>query len=135
MTDEKNINFNLSIQYESLWIEGDATHLRRVFFNLIHNAVKFTPSGGDIKILTEVADNHVFVFIKDTGVGIAPENQFKIFEKFYRVRLAQQKAIEGNGLGLNMAKVIVKAHKGEVVFESATNIGSTFKVSLPLFPH
>ena len=119
---------------ESIWIEGDATHLRRVFFNLIHNAVKFTPEGGEIKILTEVLDKYVFISIKDTGIGIAPENQAKIFEKFYRIRSVEAEAIEGNGLGLSMARAIARAHKGDISFESEVKKGSTFKVSLPVLP-
>jgi two-component system heavy metal sensor histidine kinase CusS len=135
LVEEKNINFEFLMPNESFWIKGDATHLRRVFFNLIHNAVKFTPIGGEIKILTEVSDKQVFVSIKDTGIGIASENQARIFKKFYRVRSSVQGAIEGNGLGLSMARAITKAHKGDITFESDVNKGSTFKVSLPILPH
>ena len=135
LTEEKNINFEFLTQNESLWIEGDATHLRRVFFNLLHNAVKFTPTGGEIKILTEISEQKVFVSIKDTGIGIAPENQARIFEKFFRVRFSGQGAIEGNGLGLSMARAIAKAHNGDITFESDVNKGSAFKVSLPILLH
>ena len=129
---EKNINLELLIQNESFWIEGDATHLRRVFFNLVHNAVKFTPAGGRVKILTDVFDKHILISVKDTGIGIALENQAKVFEKFYRIRSKDQGEIEGNGLGLSMVRAIVKAHKGDITFESGVNKGSTFKVSLPI---
>ncbi len=132
LTAGENINLELITKNDSLWIEGDATHLRRVFFNLIHNAVKFTPAGGEIKILTEVSNKYVFIFIKDTGIGIAPENQSKIFEKFYRIRPAEQEAMEGSGLGLSMARAIARAHKGDITFESEVNNGSTFTISLPI---
>ncbi len=132
LTDEKKIKFEFLARNESLWIEGDAIHLRRVFFNLIHNAVKFTPAGGEIKILTEVSDKCALISIKDTGVGIAPENQERIFEKFYRIRSADQESIEGNGLGLSIARAIIKAHKGNITFESELNKGATFKIQLPL---
>ena len=132
---EKNINLELLTQNKPLWIKGDATHLRRVFFNLIHNAVKFTPAGGDIKILTKVSGPHVFISIKDTGIGIALEDQARIFEKFYRIRPVEKEAIEGNGLGLSMARAIARAHKGDITFESDVNKGSTFKVSLPILPN
>ena len=122
-------------QNKPLWIKGDATHLRRIFFNLIHNAVKFTPAGGDIKILTKVSGPHVFISIKDTGIGIALENQARIFEKFYRIRPVDKEAIEGNGLGLSMARAIARAHKGDITFESDANKGSAFKVSLPILPN
>ena len=131
---EKNINLEFLTRNGSLWIEGDATHLRRVFFNLIHNAVKFTPAGGRIKVLTEVSGAHVVISVKDTGIGIAPENESRIFEKFYRIRQEGQETIEGNGLGLSMARAIARAHKGDITFESEVNKGSTFKVSLPFLP-
>lgn len=132
LTEAKNIKLELITNNEYLWIEGDTTHLRRVFFNLIHNAVKFTPEGGEIKIFIEVSNKYVFISIKDTGVGIAPEKQANIFEKFYRIRPVDQDAIEGNGLGLSMARAIARAHKGDITFESEVNKGSTFKVSLPI---
>ncbi len=132
LTEEKRIKFEFRTQVEAMWIEGDATHLRRVFFNLIHNAVKFTPEGGSIKIAIGSSGGKAVIAIEDSGIGIAPENQTKIFEKFYRIRSANQAAIEGNGLGLSMARAIVKAHLGEITFESELNNGSIFKISLPL---
>jgi len=129
---EKNITLECLTPSQSVWIKGDPTHLRRVFFNLIHNAVKFTPSGGSIRVLTEISPTHVIVSIKDTGIGIAPQDQAKIFEKFYRIRSSSQEEIEGNGFGLSMARAIARAHKGDITFESDISQGSTFKVSLPL---
>jgi len=135
LADEKNIHFELLTHQETLWIEADATHLRRVFFNLVHNAVKFTPSGGEIKIRTGSLGKQVFVSVEDTGIGIAPEDQARIFEKFFRVRSSGQGGVEGNGLGLSMARAIVKAHKGDITFESDVHKGSAFKVILPLLQH
>jgi signal transduction histidine kinase len=103
-----------------------------VFFNLIHNAVKFTPKEGTIQVLTEVLDQKVFIAIKDTGIGIEPENQARIFEKFYRIRLVEADIVDGNGLGLSMARAIARAHKGDITFESELGTGSVFTVSLPL---
>ncbi len=130
----ENINLELLAQNKFLWIKGDATHLRRVFFNLIHNAVKYTPAGGDIKILTKVSGKYVFIYIKDTGIGIALENKARIFEKFYRIR-SDHEVIEGNGLGLSIDRAIARAHNGDITFESEVNKGSTFKVSLPVLPN
>ena len=129
---EKNINLELSTKDDPLWMEGDATHLRRVFFNLIHNAVKFTPAGGGIQIITEVVGQQVFISIKDTGIGIPQEYQDKVFDKFYRIRAAEQQPMEGNGLGLSMARAIARAHKGDITFESEVDKGSVFKVNLPI---
>ncbi|MBF0571114.1 MAG: HAMP domain-containing protein [Candidatus Omnitrophica bacterium] len=132
LAQEKNINLELLTPNDPLWIEGDPTHLRRVFFNLIHNAVKFTPAGGEIKILTELFNKYAVVSIQDTGIGIAIENQAKIFDKFYRIRPMKQESAEGNGLGLSMARAIARAHKGDITFDSELNKGSTFKVFLPV---
>lgn len=128
----KDINLELLTQDGPIWTQGDSTHLRRVFFNLIHNAVKFTPTGGNVQILTEVLDRQVFISIKDTGIGIAQEYQDRIFDKFYRIRAVEQEPLEGNGLGLSMARAIVRAHKGDITFESEVDKGSVFKVSLPI---
>jgi len=133
LAEEKKIKLELSIKDGPLWIVGDATHLRRVFFNLIHNAVKFTPADGDIQVQAEVHDRQVFVSVKDSGIGIEPENQARIFEKFYRIRLVEAEIVDGNGLGLSMARAIARAHKGDITFESELYKGSTFTVSLPLF--
>ncbi|MDE1920427.1 MAG: HAMP domain-containing protein [Candidatus Omnitrophica bacterium] len=134
LAEDKEINMGIVLPQGQVWIEGDATHLRRVFFNLINNAVKFTPEGGEIDILTEIHDAHVAVSIKDSGIGIPAENQARIFEKFYRGNPAKQKKIEGSGLGLSIARAITQAHRGTITFESTVNKGTTFKVCLPLLP-
>jgi signal transduction histidine kinase len=132
LAQEKGIRLDLSIPEEALWIQGDAVHLRRLFFNLIHNAVKFTPPAGEIKILVEAGEGKVRVSVKDTGEGIAPEDQARIFEKFYRVRRPDQQEPPGTGLGLCLARSIARAHDGDIVFESVLKKGSTFTVILPL---
>ena len=128
---EKNIRLGLLIPDQELWIQGDIVHLRRLFFNLIHNAVKFTPSDGEIQVRVSPEAKKVLISIKDTGVGIAPEDQARIFEKFFRVRSAERQETPGTGLGLSLARSIARAHGGDIVFESILKQGSTFTVTLP----
>jgi len=132
LADQKNISLELVIPDYPVLLQGDTTHLRRIFFNILHNAVKFTKEQGEIKILAEVRDEKVFISIKDTGIGIATADQDRIFEKFYRVRRMDQEDTGGSGLGLSMARVVARSHGGDIVFESELNKGSTFTVILPL---
>ncbi|MBF0594020.1 MAG: HAMP domain-containing protein [Candidatus Omnitrophica bacterium] len=129
---EKSITLDTEIAGEPLWVEGDATHLRRLFFNLVHNAVKFTPCGGRITLSMRVAEHRALVAVKDTGEGIAPENQQKIFDKFYSVPRQEAREPGGNGLGLCMARSIARAHGGDISVESALGQGAVFTVSIPL---
>ncbi len=129
---EKNISFELAIPDRPILIQGDIVHLRRVFFNLIHNAIKFTPPNGEIKIISEVHERQIFVSVKDTGIGIALADQARIFEKFYRIRRIDQEDSGGNGLGLCMARAIARNHGGDINFKSDANKGSIFTVILPV---
>jgi signal transduction histidine kinase len=132
LADQKNISLELVIPDYPVLLQGDTTHLRRIFFNILHNAVKFTKEQGAIKILAEVRDEKVFISIKDTGIGIATADQDRIFEKFYRVRRMDQEDAGGSGLGLSMARVVARSHGGDIVFESELNKGTTFTIILPL---
>jgi heavy metal sensor kinase len=132
LASEKNIQLDLSIPEGAIWIEGDAVHLRRLFFNLVHNAVQFTPASGEIRISVDVGAGQVRVSVRDSGVGIALEDQARMFEKFYRVRSMEQPETPGTGLGLCLARSIARAHGGDIVFESILKKGSTFTVILPL---
>ena len=132
LASEKNISLELIIVDHPIRIQGDAVHLRRVFFNLLHNAVNFTLPGGTIKIVNEVRENQVFVSVEDTGIGIAAADKGRIFEKFYRVRRAEQEDVGGHGLGLCMARAIARTHGGDITLQSEINKGSTFTVILPI---
>ncbi|MBF0504399.1 MAG: HAMP domain-containing protein [Candidatus Omnitrophica bacterium] len=113
-----------------LVMKGDKLHLRRLFFNIIDNAVKFTPEGGSIDIKITTGEDKIITSISDTGEGISPENLSKIFDKFFR----SQNACGGNGLGLSIAATIAKLHKGEISAESCVSQGTTFKIILPSEP-
>lgn len=111
-------------------VNGDAKRIESVLTNLLHNAIKFTPPGGKI-IVTAYQDNNEVVFsIQDTGVGIAPDDLARIFERFYKAD--QSRSGGGTGLGLSIARHTVEVHGGRIWAESAPGQGSIFYFSLPL---
>ena len=110
-------------------IDADARQMRRVFTNILDNAVKFSPKGGSIMVTTGNAESDVFVRIRDQGVGIASEELPYIFDAFHRS--GTRTKTEGFGLGLAAVKAIVEAHGGKVLVESELGKGSTFTVLLP----
>lgn len=123
------------LRQEGLCVMADAPQLRRVINNLVSNAIKYTPTGGEVTLLGEVqtALQQAKVQIQDTGLGIPPADQPFIFEKFYRVKTDDTKNIEGHGLGLTIVKSIVEQHGGKVWVKSdgVPGKGSRFGFSLP----
>lgn len=113
-------------------IRGDAKHLRKVVDNLLANALKFTPAGGSITVSLSNSEEQVVLRVADTGIGIAPEHQERIFERFYQVDGSTQRRYGGSGLGLALIKEIVEAHGGVVKVDSRLGQGSTFAVWLPI---
>lgn len=111
-------------------IEADERQVRRVFLNILDNAIKYTPSNGEIVLTLGQDDRFARVEIRDTGMGIPKEDLPFVFERFYRVDKAR--STSGFGLGLSISKSIVEAHKGKIAVESQLNQGTTFIVSLPL---
>jgi heavy metal sensor kinase len=132
LASSKNINMNLKVAKDDVYVNADKTHLRRLFLNLINNAVLYTPSNGKIDLIVSKNDSKVLIDVKDSGEGISPENINKIFDKFYRVPKDADKKEPGSGLGLNIAQSIAKAHKGEITVKSQPSKGTTFTVTLPL---
>jgi signal transduction histidine kinase len=112
-------------------IIGDADALLSVFGNLLANAIRYTPAGGCITVRCGADDGEAWTTVSDTGIGMAPEIQERIFEKFYRAREARDVEAQGLGLGLSLVQELVQAHGGRVEVESALGVGSTFRVVLP----
>jgi signal transduction histidine kinase len=112
-------------------IIGDPARLAQLLDNLISNAIKFTPSGGQIDVVVDAAAGSAILEVRDTGFGIAGEDQAQLFERFFRTRSANVMAIAGTGLGLSIAKAIVDAHGGSIGVESIEHEGTTFRVELP----
>lgn len=113
-------------------IQGDPTHLRRVFDNLMANAFKFTPAGGTITIRLWSETKNVLIEVSDTGIGIPTEQLNRIFERFYQVDGSATRRYGGTGLGLALVKEIVTAHHGRVTIRSQEGEGTTFRISLPI---
>ena len=113
---------------------GDERKIKQILLNLLSNAVKFTPEGGRIRIDARQSDGAVEISVSDTGIGIAPEDQPKIFEEFRQVGSDNAKKIEGTGLGLTLAKKFVELHGGRIWVTSEPGKGSTFSFTLPQKP-
>jgi two-component system, NtrC family, sensor kinase len=113
-------------------IVGDERKIKQILLNLLSNAVKFTPEGGRIGINARQADGSVEISVTDTGIGISPEDQAKVFEEFRQVGSDYAHKSEGTGLGLTLAKKFVELHVGKIWVESEVGKGSTFTFTLPI---
>lgn len=114
----------------AIFVRGDAQRLYQVVSNLVSNAIKYTQPGGEVTVNLRIEDSHVRFDVRDTGPGISPEAQARIFERFYRAPSVASDD-RGTGLGLAIVKSIVEQHGGRVWVTSAVGQGSTFSVSLP----
>jgi len=132
LSASKNIEVGLNAPKKDIFINGDIVHLRRLFLNLINNAVKFTPQKGKIDILITIKDSNACIDITNTGKGISEESLPKIFDKFYHIHKEERTAESGTGLGLNIALSIAKIHNGNIKVKSRLHQGATFTVILPL---
>jgi signal transduction histidine kinase len=114
------------------WVSGNADALLSVFGNLLSNAIRYTPTGGKVWVEAGVESQEAWVTVRDNGMGIAPEEQTRIFEKFYRASEARRVEARGLGLGLALVKQLVEVHQGRVEVQSAPGEGSTFRIVLPI---
>jgi signal transduction histidine kinase len=112
--------------------QGDERKVKQILLNLLSNAVKFTPDGGKVDVLARKMDGKVEIAVRDTGIGIAPEDQAAVFEEFKQVGRDYTRKAEGTGLGLALTRRLVELHGGEIALASAPGRGSTFTVRLPL---
>jgi heavy metal sensor kinase len=116
----------------SVTVAGDPVALRRVFMNLIENAIKYNRPGGRIELSTRILPGKVIVQVRDTGIGIAAEDLPRLFRRFYRVDKARSRDSGGAGLGLAICKSFVEAHGGTISVESLPGAGTMFSVELPV---
>jgi two-component system phosphate regulon sensor histidine kinase PhoR len=120
------------------WLPGpvvvgaDQVRMRQVVDNLVSNAIKYTPSGGTVRVLLEPREDLVDLVVADTGIGISAEDRPRLFTKFFRSAEAEAMAIPGIGLGLAITNAVVEAHRGSILVDSEPGRGSTFRVRLPL---
>jgi two-component system phosphate regulon sensor histidine kinase PhoR len=123
---------NLEMKAKHYELKADRLHLTNVFSNLIDNAIKYCKGCADILIRTSNREGGILVEVVDNGIGISPENQRRIFQKFYRVPTGNVHDVKGFGLGLSYAKTIVEEHGGSIQVNSEYGKGSTFRVFLPV---
>jgi two-component system phosphate regulon sensor histidine kinase PhoR len=112
-------------------VRGDAERLDRLLLNLVHNAIKYSPDGGEVVVAVDEHPDSVVVSVIDHGIGIAVADQERVFERFYKVDRARHRGQGGTGLGLSIARHIAEAHGGSIWLESTVGEGSTFSFSLP----
>lgn len=122
----------VQVDPEASEIRSDASKLKQILFNLVGNAVKFTPDDGRVTIKVTLINDRVQIAVADTGIGISEENQKVIFEKFRQVDGSVTRKYGGTGLGLSITKELVRLLSGQIVTESEVGEGSTFIVSLPM---
>ncbi|MFN8447187.1 MAG: HAMP domain-containing sensor histidine kinase [Anaerolineae bacterium] len=121
-------------EFEPVRIVGDSDRLKQLLSNLVGNAIKFTPDGGQITISLQKTEHDAVIRVKDTGIGISPEHVQRIFDRFYQADASRVKTTtdgEGAGLGLSIARWIVEAHGGRIQVKSTLGAGTTFIVTLP----
>lgn len=117
---------------QPLNIVGNSDQLYRLVSNLIINAINYTPKCGRVKVFLNRNDDYAVIKVQDTGVGIAPHEQKRIFDRFYRVSNNRSRSTGGSGLGLAIASAIVRTHQGSLSLESELGKGSIFTIQLPL---
>jgi signal transduction histidine kinase len=115
-----------------LHLTGDSGRLAQLLDNLISNAIKFTPAGGTVEVAAGGSPDAIWLEVRDTGIGIDPDDQERLFNKFFRTRAATKASIQGTGLGLAISKAIIQAHGGSIQVESVEGEGTTFRVELPV---
>lgn len=128
----KGLVLRLEVGEPAPVILGDATLLRQAVANLVDNAIKYTPAEGTVTVGLRVSQEEVFITVSDTGIGIAPEDQVRLFEKYFRIRRQDAGDVQGTGLGLAIVKSIIDRHGGRVWAESVLNQGTTFTIALPI---
>lgn len=129
---EKKLSIDVAVSPSLPVIQADATRLQEVLYNLLDNAVKYSPAGGKIRLEASRRNHAVEISVSDTGIGIPDADLPRIFERFYRADKARSRELGGTGLGLSIVKHIAQMHGGSVKAESAAGRGTTIRVSLPL---
>jgi PAS domain S-box-containing protein len=129
--EAKNLKLQLELPPTLPRIVGDGALIKRAVANLVDNAIKYTPEGS-VTVRVRGRDNYLVVSVSDTGIGIAPADHMRLFEKFYRIKRRDTIRIKGTGLGLAIVKSIAGRHNGKVWVESKLGEGSTFYLALPI---
>jgi len=129
---EKKGSVGLELSAEDPGIEGDKLHLTNLFNNLFDNAIKYCKTTPSLVVRTINENGGIAVEVEDNGIGIALENQKRVFQKFYRVPTGNLHDVKGFGLGLSYVKTVVDAHRGKISLRSELGKGSIFRIYLPV---
>jgi PAS domain S-box-containing protein len=124
--------FSINVPREVPRVHADSLRLERVLYNLLENAVKYSPDGGPIRTFVKIDSDHLIIGVSDQGPGISEEDQAKLFSPFQRLETSTVRGVKGAGLGLLVCRRLVEAHGGNIWVESGSGKGSTFYFSLPL---
>ncbi|MCZ2259056.1 cell wall metabolism sensor histidine kinase WalK [Sporosarcina sp. G11-34] len=130
----RNVHFRRHLPSEELFVEIDTDKMTQVLDNIISNALKYSPDGGEVNFGVTVFDKYIQVMISDDGMGIPMENVKRIFDRFYRAERARSRAMGGTGLGLAIAREMIQAHGGEIWAESEEGKGTIIFFTLPFEP-
>lgn len=131
MTKDHNVTFKRNLPNQAIFVEIDGDKLTQVLYNIISNAMKYSPEGGQITFSVKEEEDKIIVSIRDQGMGIPKENIGRIFDRFYRVDKARSRKLGGTGLGLAIAKEMVLAHGGNIWVKSKEGKGTEISFSLP----
>ena len=131
MSKEQNVTFKRKLPKQAIFVEVDEDKMTQVLYNIISNALKYSPEGGQVTFSIKEKEDKIIVSVSDQGVGIPKENIGKIFDRFYRVDKARTRKLGGTGLGLAIAQEMVKAHGGSIWATSEEGKGTKISFSLP----
>jgi signal transduction histidine kinase len=131
LAEDKGLEMAVDLPTEPITILGDYGALRTLIGNLLDNAIKYTNYGGKINLRLSILDQQAEISIEDTGIGIDPADQKRIFDRFFRGHAARQSGVRSTGLGLAIASQIALAHRGDIAVDSMPGRGSKFTVHLP----
>jgi PAS domain S-box-containing protein len=131
LAEQKGLSLQVNLPQSNIPVVNDCTRVRQILVNLLSNAIKFTEQGRVTLELSDLSETHVMVAVKDTGIGIDPADQEKIFQKFWQVNQSTTRRQGGTGLGLSITYSLVKIMQGEIAVESQSGVGTTIRVKLP----
>jgi signal transduction histidine kinase len=128
----RNVRIAPEVPADLPWVDADPERVHQVLFNLVDNAVRFTPDGGRVVVSAVRRDGSIEIRVADTGSGISSEHLPRLFERFYRADTARSREDGGTGIGLAIARSVVEAHGGHISAESRVGKGSVFTFDLPV---
>lgn len=129
---DKEIALHFDLPPKLPVLDGDRDKISMALHNLLGNAIKYTPAGGEVRVIVTEENGQLAIMVKDNGIGIKPEEAELIFEKFYRAKDKRINGITGSGLGLAIARQVIRLHGGDISVSSQIDKGSTFTLTLPL---